>query len=90
MDINSFIDEINSKIDIVDFISRFVELKKAGRNYVGLCPFHHEKTPSFTVSREKGIFYCFGCKVGGNIVEFVKKYESLSFKEAIDYLCTEA
>lgn len=90
MDIDGLIDEINSKIDIVDFISRFVELKKAGRNYVGLCPFHHEKTPSFTVSREKGIFYCFGCKVGGNIVEFVKKYENLSFKEAIDYLCTEA
>ncbi len=90
MDIDSLIDEINNKIDIVDFISRFVELKKAGRNYVGLCPFHHEKTPSFTVSREKGIFYCFGCKVGGNIVEFVKKYENLSFKEAIDYLCTVA
>lgn len=90
MDIDSLINEINNRIDIVDFISRYVELKKAGRNYVGLCPFHHEKTPSFTVSREKGIFYCFGCKTGGNIVEFVKKYENLSFKEAIEHLCSIA
>jgi DNA primase len=86
MEINSIISEINSRIDIVDFISRFVELKKAGRNYVGLCPFHYEKTPSFTVSREKGIFYCFGCKTGGNIIEFVKRYENLTFPEAVNYL----
>lgn len=86
MDIDNIISEINNRLDIVDFISRFVELKKKGRNYVGLCPFHYEKTPSFTVSKEKGIFYCFGCKTGGNIVEFVKRYEHLTFTEAVDYL----
>lgn len=76
------ISEILNSINIVDFISQYVNLKKAGRNFVGLCPFHSEKTPSFSVSPEKNIFYCFGCGEGGNIISFLMKYENLSFPEA--------
>jgi DNA primase len=86
MDLNNYIEEIKQKVDIVDYISKYVELKKSGRNFVGLCPFHSEKTPSFTVSREKGIFYCFGCKTGGNVIEFTKKFENLTFKEVVEHL----
>jgi len=76
------ISEIKNTADIVDVVSDAVLLKKAGRNYVGLCPFHVEKTPSFTVSPEKQIFYCFGCGAGGNIFSFLMKKEGLSFPEA--------
>ncbi|HON85215.1 MAG TPA: DNA primase [Syntrophorhabdaceae bacterium] len=83
------LDEILSKIDILDVVSQYVKLRKAGKDYVGLCPFHQEKTPSFTVSREKQIFYCFGCHEGGNLVHFVMKYENLNFGEAIEALARQ-
>ena len=76
------ISEIRNTADVVDIVSEVVLLKKAGRNYVGLCPFHSEKTPSFTVSPEKQIFYCFGCGVGGNVFSFLMKQEGISFPEA--------
>ncbi|MDQ1331019.1 MAG: primase [Thermodesulfobacteriota bacterium] len=80
------ITEIKNAADIVDIISGFVLLKKSGRNHLGLCPFHAEKTPSFTVSNEKQIFYCFGCGAGGNVFAFLMKKEGLTFPEAIKYI----
>lgn len=77
------IEQIVSRLDIVDLISEYVVLKKAGATYTGLCPFHQEKTPSFRVNREKQIFKCFGCGAGGNSFEFYKKYHSLDFKDAL-------
>ncbi len=80
------IDEIKRRINIVDLVSEFVSLKQAGRSFIGLCPFHKEKTPSFTVSPDKQIFYCFGCAEGGNALAFVMKINGLTFPEAIRYL----
>ena len=77
------ISEIKNAADIVDIVSEAVVLKKTGKNHLGLCPFHSEKTPSFTVSPDKQIFYCFGCGVGGNIFSFLMKHEGLSFPEAV-------
>lgn len=74
--------EIKNSADIVEMVSEVVHLKKAGKNFVGLCPFHTEKTPSFTVSPEKQIFYCFGCGAGGNIFSFLMKNDGLAFPEA--------
>jgi DNA primase len=76
------ISEIKNAADIVDIISEAVLLKKAGKNHLGLCPFHSEKTPSFTVSPDKQIFYCFGCGTGGNVFSFLMKHEGLTFPEA--------
>ena len=80
------ISEIKNTADIVDIVSELVLLKKAGKNYVGLCPFHPEKTPSFTVSTEKQIFHCFGCGTGGNVFSFLMKQEGISFPEAVQTL----
>ena len=77
------ISEIKNAADIVDIVSEAVLLKKAGKNHIGLCPFHSEKTPSFTVSPDKQIFYCFGCGTGGNVFSFLMKQEGLSFPEAV-------
>ncbi|MCP4687135.1 MAG: DNA primase [Desulfobacterales bacterium] len=77
------ISEIKNAADIVDIVSESVLLKKAGRNYLGLCPFHSEKTPSFTVSPEKQIFHCFGCGAGGNVFKFLMQQEGASFPEAV-------
>ena len=77
------IDEVREKNDIVDVISPYVRLTKRGANYVGLCPFHNEKTPSFSVNTGRQSFHCFGCGVGGNSISFVMKYENLTFIEAI-------
>ncbi|MFH1194236.1 MAG: DNA primase [bacterium] len=77
------IEEIRSSANIVDLISGYVQLKKRGRNYIGLCPFHTEKTPSFTVSEDKQIYHCFGCHAGGNVYKFLMDYKSLSFIEAV-------
>ncbi len=77
------IEEIRQTADIVDTISGYVQLKKRGKNYVGSCPFHNEKTPSFTVSGEKQIFHCFGCHAGGNVFKFIMDYKSISFVEAV-------
>ncbi len=76
------LDEIIEKLDIVQVVSKYVPLKKAGRNYRALCPFHSEKTPSFHVSEEKQIFHCFGCGVGGNVINFLMRIENLTFVEA--------
>ncbi len=80
------ISEIKNAADIVDVVSEAVLLKKAGKNHVGLCPFHSEKTPSFTVSPDKQIFHCFGCGTGGNVFSFLMKQEGLSFPEAVERL----
>ncbi|MGE5683294.1 MAG: DNA primase [Bacillota bacterium] len=77
------IEEIRSSIDIVDVISEFVQLKKRGKNFLGLCPFHHEKTPSFIVSSQKQIYHCFGCHAGGNVFKFLMDYQNISFVEAV-------
>ena len=80
------IDEIKSVADIVSVIGDYVELKRSGSNYIGLCPFHNEKTPSFSVSPSKGIFHCFGCGVGGDVISFIMQKEGLSYPEAIKFL----
>ncbi|MFZ3578633.1 DNA primase [Virgibacillus sp. DJP39] len=80
------IEEVRKANDIVDVIGEYVQLKKQGRNYFGLCPFHGEKTPSFSVTQEKQIFHCFGCGKGGNVVTFVMEIEQFSFFEAMEYL----
>ena len=77
-----FLEQIHKEISIYSYISRFVGLKKIGKNFVGLCPFHKEKTPSFNVSIEKNLYYCFGCKATGDIFKFVMDYEKISFSEA--------
>lgn len=84
------IDEIRSSSDIIDVISAVVRLKKRGKNYIGLCPFHQEKTPSFTVSAEKQMFHCFGCGKGGNVFTFVMEIEKVSFVEAVRSLAERA
>ena len=76
--------EVRNRASIVEIISDYVTLKKAGRNYMGLCPFHGEKTPSFTVSEEKGIFHCFGCGAGGSVFHFLMQYDHLTFPEAVE------
>ncbi|MFH1709470.1 MAG: DNA primase [bacterium] len=83
---NSTIDEIRNKSDILQIIGEYVPLKKRGKNYIGLCPFHSEKTPSFTVSPEKQIFHCFGCNEGGNIFAFLMKIENIGFSESVALL----
>ena len=86
---NNVIDELKSKINIVDVIGRVVPLSKAGSNFKGVCPFHNEKTPSFIVSESKQIFNCFGCGAKGDVIEFVMKYYSLTFGEAVEKLAEE-
>jgi DNA primase len=90
MKLSEIITLIKDKIDIVDFISEYLSLKKRGKNYVGLCPFHSERTPSFTVSREKQLFHCFGCHAGGDLIKFIMMYENITYKEAIKKLSTKA
>ena len=77
------LDDLRARADIVEVIGAQVRLRKAGRNYVGLCPFHQEKTPSFSVNRERGFFHCFGCGVGGTVFDFVMRVEALTFPEAV-------
>src|SRR3989441_4230493 len=86
----ALLDEIRTGVDIVDLVGRFVNLRKAGVNYKGLCPFHAEKTPSFTVNPKKGIFHCFGCGVGGDAFGFIMKQDRLSFPEAVRALAKAA
>src|SRR4030065_1463011 len=90
MKFERLLEEVRSKVDIVDFISDYVQLKKSGQNYKALCPFHAEKTPSFMVSQPKQIFHCFGCGAGGDVVSFLMKHETLSFPEALQYLAQKA
>lgn len=86
---DSIISELRDRCDIVDYISRYVNLKKRGSNYVGLCPFHKERTPSFVVSREKKIFHCFGCGEGGSLFNFLSKIESKNFYQIVKELAQE-
>lgn len=80
------IEEIRSSNDIVDVISKYITLKRSGRNFFGLCPFHKEKSPSFAVSPDKQIFHCFGCGAGGNVIHFISKIEGLDFKDTLELL----
>ena len=84
-----FLDELNARCDIVDIVSRYVSLKKKGSNYFGLCPFHNEKTPSFSVAPDKQIFYCFGCGKGGGPIRFIMDAEGLDFPDAVRFLAKE-
>ena len=83
---DELIEDIRNNNDIVDIISQYVVLKRSGRNFFGLCPFHKEKSPSFSVSPDKQIFHCFGCGVGGNVLHFIQKIENVDFKESIQIL----
>jgi DNA primase len=84
------VEEVISQNDIVEVISEYVQLKKSGRNYMGLCPFHREKTPSFCVSMDKQIYKCFGCSEGGNVISFIMKLENLDFWDSVELLAQRA
>jgi len=83
-------DEVKSRLNIIDVIGEKVPLKKSGRNFKGLCPFHNEKTPSFMVSPDRQVFHCFGCGKGGSVIDFVMEYEHLEFPEALEELASRA
>ena len=83
------IQQILSRIDILDVVGGFVRLKRRGANYLGLCPFHNEKTPSFTVSPSKEIYKCFGCGKSGNSISFLMEHEKLSYVEALKWLANK-
>lgn len=87
---DEFINEVRDRNDIVDVISSYVKIEKRGANYMGCCPFHNEKTPSFSVSQNKQIFHCFGCGEGGNVISFIMKHENVSFSEAVVILANRA
>ena len=84
------IDEVISRNDIVNVISGYISLRKKGRTFEACCPFHHEKTPSFKVDRDKQLYHCFGCGAGGNVFTFIMEYENMSFPEAVQYLADKA
>jgi len=86
---DEIIQQVRDRIDVVELVGRSVALKRAGRSYKGLCPFHHEKTPSFHVNPDRGTFYCFGCHEGGDIFHFVQKTEGLGFLEAVRSLARD-
>src|ERR1700690_4327846 len=86
----AILERIRAASDIVDVIGAYVPLKKAGANFVALCPFHKEKSPSFNVNPQKQIFHCFGCHKGGNVFTFVKEFENLTFPEAVRRLAERA
>ena len=77
------VDEVRERADIVQVVGEHVRLRKAGRDWKGLCPFHQEKTPSFVVNPDKGLYYCFGCGAGGSVFTFLEQTEGLSFPEAV-------
>ncbi len=87
---DELIEEVRTRNDIVDVISDYVRLQKKGSSYFGLCPFHNEKSPSFSVSRQKQMYYCFGCGAGGNVFTFLMEYENFSFMEAVKFLADRA
>ncbi len=87
---NDFIEQVRTANDIVSVISEYVPLKRKGQNYWGCCPFHNEKTPSFSVNSDKGFFYCFGCKAAGNVFNFIMKYDNYTFSEALEKLANRA
>ena len=85
---DELLQEFNTRSNLSELISRYVSLTPRGNSFIGKCPFHNEKTPSFNVNDEKGLFYCFGCKVGGNAFTFLQKYKNFSFLESVKYLST--
>ncbi len=85
-----FLSELRNRCDIVDVVSRYVQLKKSSNTFVGLCPFHNEKTPSFHVNPSGQYFHCFGCQTGGDVITFIMKIENLSYREAVEYLASIA
>ena len=85
----NFIDDLLSRANIVDVIDKRVSLKKTGKNYTACCPFHNEKSPSFSVEPEKQFFYCFGCGEGGNVLGFIMKFDSVDFPQAVEMLAQE-
>ena len=87
---DEFIQDLKSRSDIADVVGSYVRLKKVGRNLVGLCPFHNEKSPSFSVSAENGFFHCFGCGVGGDVITFIKRIENLDYVDAVKFLAQRA
>ena len=87
---DDLVEEIRSRNDIVDVISSYIKLQKKGVSYFGLCPFHNEKSPSFSVSPHKQMFFCFGCGEGGNVFSFLMKYDSMTFSEAVKQLADRA
>ena len=87
---DEIIEEVRSRNDIVDVVGQYVHLQKKGSNYFGLCPFHNEKSGSFSVSSHKQMFYCFGCGAGGNVITFLMKYDNLTFQEAVKQLAERA
>ena len=80
---HDLVEEIRSKCDIVDIIGKYVHLEKKGNSYMGLCPFHNEKSPSFSVSKTKQIYHCFGCGKGGDVFTFIQEYNNMTFPEAL-------
>ena len=86
----SKIDEIAASVDIIDIISQYTNLRKAGKNFMGRCPFHEERTPSFSVSQEKGVYHCFGCGKSGNVFNFIMDIDNVSFFDAVRTLAERA
>ena len=87
---SEFIEQVRQANDIVSVVSEYVSLKQQGRNFWACCPFHHEKTASFSVAADKGFFYCFGCHAAGDVFAFIMKQENLSFTEAVTRLAERA
>ena len=86
----AFLDDLLDRVDIVEVIDRRVKLKKSGKNYSARCPFHEERSPSFSVNPEKQFYYCFGCGAGGNALTFLMEYDNLEFPQAVDNLASSA
>jgi len=86
----AFIDDLLARVDIIEVIGQYVPLKKAGANHKACCPFHGEKTPSFSVNQQKQFYHCFGCGVSGNALSFLIEFDSMHFVDAVEYLADRA
>ena len=84
--IEDILAQFNNKIRLSQFLSKYLELTPRGDSFIAKCPFHNEKTPSFSINDEKGLFHCFGCGVGGNIFTFVSKYKNFTFRESLEFV----
>ncbi|TGV13670.1 DNA primase, partial [Mesorhizobium sp. M00.F.Ca.ET.186.01.1.1] len=87
---DEFVNQVRAAVDIVDVVGEYVQLRKSGRAFLGLCPFHSEKSPSFNVNAERQFFHCFGCGAGGDVFSFLMKLEQLTFPEALHKLAERA
>ena len=87
---DDFLEELRSRTDILEIVSSYFDVRLKGRNYMGLCPFHSEKTPSFCVYVDTNSFYCFGCGLGGDVISFVMLMEKMQYKEAVEFLANRA